>query len=101
MDLVPAEWDEGLASVCEMGANKYAPWAWAKNPMESWRMQASALRHIAKWRKGERVDEESGLDHRLHAAWNLLADWYYDLYNMREDNGHVGEVEGKLPKDGS
>jgi hypothetical protein len=68
-----------------MGAEKYAPWAWAKRPMERWRMLASAMRHMSKAAQGEKLDEESGLDHRLHAAWNLLADYYYDQKGVERD----------------
>jgi hypothetical protein len=86
LDLVPQEWIDGLAAVCQMGAEKYAPWAWVKNPMDQWRCEASALRHVSAWRRGEEVDAESGLDHRLHAAWNLLASYYYDLKGLNDDS---------------
>lgn len=82
MDLVPAEWVMGLAAVSQMGAEKYAPWAWVKRVMEPWRMKASTLRHTYAWIGGEVLDAESGLDHRLHAAWNLLASYYYDVNGM-------------------
>lgn len=78
LDLVPGAWIEGLARVLQMGAEKYEPWGWAKRPMAHHRMVASRMRHELASDAGERLDPESGLDHRLHAAWNLLADWYYD-----------------------
>lgn len=84
VDLVPLEFVEGLAAVFEMGAKKYAPWAWARNVMPRWVMYASLIRHVAKSRR-EKLDEESGLDHRLHAAWNLLVDWYYDEYGYERE----------------
>ena len=33
----------------------------------------SALRHIHQYLQGQKLDEETGCDHRAHAAWNLLA----------------------------
>jgi hypothetical protein len=83
LDLVPPEWIEGLAAVLQMGAEKYEPWGWHKRPMQKWRMIASRRRHALASDKGEILDPESGLDHRLHAAWNLLADWYYDTHDMK------------------
>jgi len=85
MDLVPEEWLIGLAEVCQYGADKYSDWAWAKNPVERHRLFAAAKRHIAAFRMGEQFDAEAKelanveLDHRVMAAWNLLADYYYDL----------------------
>jgi hypothetical protein len=85
MDLIPPEWDEGLAQVLQMGAEKYAPNAWIENPMESWRVEAALMRHVAARRRGETVDAESGLDHWLHAAWNCLCLYYYELKGLTPD----------------
>jgi len=30
------------------------------------------LRHIWKWFRGEKYDDESGLHHLAHAAWNCI-----------------------------
>lgn len=84
MDLVPAEWIIGLAEVCTMGAEKYEPWLWTKG-MPRWRLIASNLRHTYAWIRGEHKDAESGLDHRLHAAWNLLVDYSYDVRRLPRD----------------
>ena len=77
-DLVPPEWDVGLAAVCQMGAEKYSPNGWIENPMEHWRVEASMLRHENAFRRGEKLDPESGLHHLLYVAWNALALYYYE-----------------------
>jgi hypothetical protein len=73
---VPALWEIGL--VYTMGAQKYADRNWEKGMPYTKTMDA-ALRHIFKWLAGHRNDEESGLHHLAHAAWNLIALLHYEL----------------------
>ena len=73
------EWEE-LSQVNEVfrfGAKKYAPHNWKKG-MDWHRCVNSCLRHLFKWFRGERYDEESGLPHLAHAAWNILALMWYE-----------------------
>lgn len=86
LDLVPAEWIEWLGRVCQMGAEKYSPWAWAKNPMEPWRVEAALMRHVGEYRKGNWLDDESGLPHLVHAAWNCLCLVYYREKGLEPKN---------------
>ena len=60
-----------LARVYTHGAKKYADDAWRKGM--SWRETFdSAERHMQKFLAGEDFDEDSGLHHMAHAAWNCL-----------------------------
>lgn len=66
-----ALWQVG--EVGTFGANKYTDNGWQSvtNPEE--RYTNALLRHLFKYYNGEVIDEESGLKHLAHLAWNALA----------------------------
>lgn len=55
------------AGVFELGADKYGPFNWRRNPVESMTYANAALRHIFKWIDGQDFDEESGCLELAHA----------------------------------
>lgn len=63
-DLVPPHALEGLAKVLTFGANKYTPNGW--KTVEKERYVAALMRHFEAYRKGELLDQESGLPHMYH-----------------------------------
>jgi hypothetical protein len=67
IDLVDAEFLEGLGNVLAFGANKYAAHNWRGGIAYS-RLIAAAYRHIGAINKGEDIDPESGQPHIYHAA---------------------------------
>ena len=67
IDLVDAEFIEGLASVLTFGARKYAAHNW-RNGIEVSRLIAAAYRHLGSINKGEDLDPESGQPHVYHLA---------------------------------
>lgn len=71
-DLVEPEFEEAVVEVLTYGAAKYAPNSWQKVPDAKNRYYAALRRHIAAWRKGEEIDQESGKSHLAHAACNLM-----------------------------
>lgn len=68
-DLVKPEMLEAIAEVMTYGANKYGDNNW--QGVETDRYYAALMRHLQAWRKGELVDEESGLHHLKHALCNI------------------------------
>lgn len=71
-DLIPAEPLSELAKVYTFGAKKYGDRNWEKGL--TWgRVFAAIMRHLWKFWRGEKFDEESGLHHLAHAAWGCLA----------------------------
>lgn len=96
-DLLPVEWEEELVKILTKGAVKYSPDNWKESintqDHESFKQDrmASAMRHIAAYRKGEVFDKENLLDvkttHLGHAAWNLLAIMYYDMNVLKSFYG--------------
>lgn len=58
---------EEVVRVLTVGAKKYARDNWQKVPNARERYLAAALRHLAAWQRGERLDPETGLPHLAHA----------------------------------
>lgn len=70
-DLIPPDALTALARIYGMGASKYA----ANNYLKGypWHLSIAALeRHVQKFKAGEDYDEESGLPHLAHAAWQCF-----------------------------
>ena len=65
-DLFPVEALEAIVDVLTYGANKYDDENWKK--VESYRYIGAMMRHFEAFRKGEKVDSESGRHHLAHAA---------------------------------
>ena len=59
----------GVSRVGTFGAKKYTKNGWKEVPDGYDRYQDALYRHLL----AEGVDEQSGLPHLYHAAWNLLA----------------------------
>lgn len=71
IDLVPADAMLHVGDVLAMGANKYDDHNWEKGMPYS-DVLASLERHLAKWKTGEDMDDESGLHHIDHVMCNAL-----------------------------
>lgn len=86
MDLIEPEFLEGIAKVLTLGASKYAPDSWKTQVSEpERRYYAAALRHLVAWKKGEKMDPESGLSHLYHAACNLMFLGFFDEAHPTEN----------------
>lgn len=72
-DLITPDIEEQLAAVLTHGAKKYAPNSWKENVEDPINRYYAALRrHLNAWRKGEKIDAESGLNHLSCAAANIM-----------------------------
>lgn len=76
-DLIPPEVNEALAQILTFGANKYEANNWKKCEDTS-RYIAALFRHIEAYRKGEKIDKESGFSHLKHALCNLAFLVYFE-----------------------
>lgn len=90
LELLPAEWIWGLATVTTKGTRKYSPRNWERGMAWSI-MIGCAFRHTLKFMCGERYDSETGCHHLFMAAWNLCALASYDIREIGENDlvGHV------------
>jgi hypothetical protein len=64
-------WPEELARVSSYGASKYARGNYLAG-MGLHVICSCLLRHVRKWNLGEVDDQESGVSHIGHIAWNAL-----------------------------
>jgi len=62
-----------VASVSAFGATKYAWSGWRYVDDGLNRYTDAMVRHLAEEAKGNLVDDDSGLLHAAHVAWNALA----------------------------
>ena|ERR1700722_3414590 len=74
-----------VAKVAEFGAKKYEPHNYRKGMKWSFFVDAMC-RHTIKFCVGERKDEESGLSHLSHIAWNALALLEFEVEKLGEDD---------------
>jgi len=70
--LMPAAAMIEAAGVFQLGADKYGPFNWRKDPVEAMTYANAALRHIASWIDGNDNDAESG-EHELAHAMCCMA----------------------------
>jgi len=74
--LVISSFARALTEISEVGtygARKYTDNGWLEVPDGEARYTDAMYRHLLAEARGEKFDEESGLLHAAHAAWNALA----------------------------
>lgn len=79
-----------VAKVSTFGANKYGENSWQNLDNAKSRYMDALCRHLFKHLQGEKVDDESGLLHLSHLAWNALALLEFEL----EDTIKLGSADG-------
>jgi len=62
-----------VGEVSTYGANKYTDNGWQTVPNGAERYTDAMYRHLLAEAAGEERDEDTGLRHAAHAAWNALA----------------------------
>jgi len=84
-DLLPPWSIDQIAKVYTYGTIKYDDDNWWKG-MPWKKVIGPMLRHIWKWLRGEKYDDESGLHHLAHAAWQCIALMEYERNGIGNDN---------------
>jgi len=86
MELLPMNALLEVSKVLTHGAKKYAPGNWKSVENARDRYTGALLRHLALWREGETIDEESGEDKLLHiaqVACNALFLVWFELEDLK------------------
>lgn len=83
MDLLVPKFLLGLGDVMAHGAKKYGRNNWRQG-IDTNRLYAAAQRHMNQYHAGEVLDKDSGLNHLLHAAANMMMEYWYDCKPDRE-----------------
>lgn len=82
---MPREFVDGILSVLDFGAKKYAPRNWELGM--DWSRPYSALqRHMTAWWSGEDLDAETGMSHLWHAGCCLAFLATYEQRNIGKDD---------------
>lgn len=61
---------EDVVKILEAGANKYSKDNW--KGLETKRLENALLRHVLTYMSGEKLDQETGKAHLIHALTNIL-----------------------------
>ena len=92
MSLVRPEFIKGIADVLTFGFKKYQekvgePSNYLKGDgMYYTDLYDSLQRHLTSWISGDSIDEESGKNHLLHAAANIMFLYTYEVTKKGKDN---------------
>ena len=92
-DLIPPEVLAGLAKIYTYGAGKYGERN-CERGFDYGRLYAAAFRHMQSFWGGEDFDQESGLPHLDHAAWNLLMLGLQRVRQIGMDDRTVPDEQG-------
>jgi len=79
MDLLPFDALEEVAKILTFGAKKYSANNWQNVENAKERYEAALLRHLSAHKKGEKIDNDSGLSHLSHVACNALFLIWFEL----------------------
>ena len=79
-DLIPWEVLEALAQVFTYGLIDHDENSWKK--VDVMRYYAADQRHTQAWRKGTKLDKESGYPHLAHKIWNAAVMYMKDIDNL-------------------
>lgn len=85
-DLVAPWGMEQIAKVYTYGTIKYDDDNWWKGLRWKRDVLGCIFRHVWKWVRGEKWDDESGLHHLAHAAWNCIALMEYERCDIGIDD---------------
>lgn len=72
MGALPPNAELAIAQVLTFGANKYGRDNWRLVDEHATRYMDALLRHVNAYRRGEKLDEESGKSHLAHAGCCLM-----------------------------
>jgi len=78
-----------VSKVGTFGALKYTPDGWKEVPNGLNRYNDAKYRHMLLEASGEYYDQETGLLHAAHEAWNALAKLHF-LLEEDDDDDHLG-----------
>jgi hypothetical protein len=98
-DLLPIECVEDVVRILTFGAKKYAPNNWQNLSEAEDRYYAALLRHLAEWRKGNLIDEESGMSHMAHIMCKVVfLEWLEKNNKLKVQSGKtINNTPDEIP----
>jgi len=80
---------EETVKVLTFGAQKYERDNWKKVPDSKRRYFDALQRHLWQWKRGEQLDQESGINHLAHAMCCLMFLLDRDLFTDEEWKNYI------------
>lgn len=84
-DLLPLEEIEDIVKLYTAGSIKYGDNNWQNLDNGYQRYKAAMLRHLLEYEKGNKVDDETKVNHLAAVAWNAIAMLYLDKHGKGKD----------------
>jgi hypothetical protein len=92
-DLIPPFVLDEIAKVYTYGTIKYDDDNWRKGLHWRKNVIGPMLRHLWKWIRGEKIDEESGCHHMAMALWQGFALMIYEKYSIGIDDRNPYDLD--------
>lgn len=83
-DLLPLRAMEEIVKVYTFRAGKYGDNNWQNLPYGYNRCKVAMFCHLAASERGEQLDNESGLPHLAHMAWNAIALLHFYMEDLNK-----------------
>jgi len=85
-DLIPPWVIDEIAKVYTYGTKKYDDDNWRKGLKWKKLVVGPLQRHLNKWLRGEKIDEESNCHHLAMVIWQCIALMIYEKYSLGQDD---------------
>ena len=98
-DLIPPFIIDEIAKVYTYGCIKYDDDNWRKGL--KWRklVVGPLQRHLNKWLRGEKIDEESNCHHLAMVVWQCIALMMYEKYSVGQDDRNPYDLDLMEPEE--
>ena len=92
-DLIPVWILEELAKVYTYGTSKYDEENWRKGLLWKKEVIGPLERHLKKWIRGEKLDDESNCHHLAMVMWQCAALMMYEKYGIGRDDRNPYDLD--------
>lgn len=99
LDLIPPWFIDELAKVYTYGCIKYDDDNWRKGLHWKKNVIGPLKRHLNKWLRGEKIDEESNCHHLAMVVWQCIALMIYEKYSLGADDRNPYDLDMMEPEE--
>jgi hypothetical protein len=92
-DLIPPWAIEEIAKVYTYGCKKYDDDNWRKGMCWKEKVIGPLDRHLNKWLRGEKLDDESNCHHLAMVIWQCITLMIYEKYSLGQDDRNPYDLD--------
>lgn len=92
-DLIPPWAIEEIAKVYTYGCKKYDDDNWRKGMKWKEKVIGPLERHLNKWLRGEKIDDESNCHHLAMVIWQCICLMMYEKYDLGQDDRNPYDLD--------